>query len=64
MLTFDQFDAAMQQLDIPPSGVVDILGTDLISWLELTDDSTTLQALEIVLTALENKLTPQVTLEF
>jgi hypothetical protein len=64
LLTTDQFDAAMGQLDIPKSGVVDILGTDLISWLELTENSTTLQALEIVLTALEDKLAPLDTLEF
>ena len=64
LLTTDQFDAAMDQLDIPKAGVTDILGTDLISYLELTPDSTTLSALEVVLTALEDKLTPQVTLEF
>jgi len=64
LLTTDQFDAAMDQLDIPKAGVTDILGTDLISYLELTPDATTLSALEVVLTALEDKLTPQVTLEF
>jgi hypothetical protein len=64
LLTTEQFVAAMDQLGIPKNGVTDILGTDLISWLELTDDSTTLQALEIVLTALEDKLDPRDTLEF
>ena len=64
LLTTDQFDGAMDQLDIPKNGVTDILGTDLISYLELTPDSTTLSALEVVLTALEDKLTPLDTLEF
>ena len=64
LLTSDQFDAAMDQLDIPKNGVTDILGTDLISYLELTPDSTTLSALEVVLTALEDKLTPLDTLVF
>jgi len=64
LLTTDQFDAAMDQLDIPKAGVTDILGTDLISYLELTPDSTTLSALEVVLTALEDKLSPLDTLEF
>jgi hypothetical protein len=64
LLTTEQFDGAMDQLDIPKGGVTDILGTDLISYLELTPDSTTLSALEVVLTALEDKLTPLDTLEF
>ena len=64
LLTADQFDAAMQQLDIPKGGVTDILGTDLISYVELTPNATNLSALEIVLTALEDKLSPLDTLEF
>ena len=64
LLTTEQFDGAMEQLDIPKGGVTDMFGTDLTSYLELTPNSTNLSALEIVLTALENKLTPQVTLEF
>ena len=64
LLTSDQFDGAMEQLDIPKNGVTDILGTDLISYLELTPNATNLSALEIVLTALEDKLDPRDTLEF
>ena len=64
LLTTDQFDGAMQQLDIPKGGVTDILGTDLISYVELTPNATNLSALEIVLTALEDKLAPLDTLEF
>ena len=64
LLTSDQFDAAMDQLDIPKNGVTDILGTDLISYLELTPNATNLSALEIVLTALEDKLAPLDTLDF
>ena len=64
LLTTEQFDGAMQQLDIPKGGVTDILGTDLISYVELTPNATNLSALEIVLTALEDKLAPLDTLEF
>jgi hypothetical protein len=64
LLTADQFDAAMEQLDIPKAGVTDILGTDLISYVELTPNATNLSALEIVLTALEDKLSPPDTLDF
>ena len=64
LLTSDQFDAAMEQLDIPKNGVTDILGTDLISYLELTPNATNLSALEIVLDTLEDKLVPPDTLDF
>ena len=64
LLTTEQFDGAMQQLDIPKGGVTDILGTDLISYVELTPNATNLSALEIVLTALEDNLPPLDTLEF
>jgi hypothetical protein len=64
LITTEQFDGAMEQLDIPKDGVTDILGTDLISYVELTPNATNLSALEIVLTALEDKLAPLDTLEF
>ena len=64
LLTSEQFEAAMDQLDIPADGVAEILGNDLASWLELNDGSTTLQALEVVLSALENKLHPVEQLPF
>ena len=64
LLTTDQFVAAMDQLGIPKAGVTDILGTDLISYVDLTPNATNLSALEIVLTALEDNLPPLDTLEF
>ena len=64
LLTADQFDGAMDQLDIPKNGVTDILGTDLISYLELTPNATNLSALEIVLDTLEDKLVTPDTLDF
>jgi hypothetical protein len=58
LLTSAQFDGAMTQLDLSTSNVTDILGTDLISYVELTPDATNLMALEVILTALNDKLKP------